>query len=181
MRQIVRDLNEQRVPWTSGSRSTPEVAKRILNHPKYIGTLVFNRTEQKLHTRSRPTPKGKWIMIPNAFEALVDPKLFAAAQERLASFPRHKSNEQLIDDIRRLLREKGRLSLPLMRQTRLRKSLGIASPKSYNIFQTSGFHQPDFPTRWLRTVNHKHFSSENRGTTHQTHADLTDLLYQVEC
>jgi DNA invertase Pin-like site-specific DNA recombinase len=147
MRQIVRDLNEQRVPWTSGSRWTPEVVKRILNHPKYIGTLVFNRTEQKLHTRSRPTPKGKWIMIPNAFEALVDPKLFAAAQERLASFPRHKSNEQLIDDIRRLLREQGRLSLPLMRQTRLRKSLGIASPTTYfkrlgsisRIFQLAGY------------------------------------------
>src|SRR4029077_18643055 len=117
--------------WTGGSRWTPGVVKRILNHPKYIGTLIFNRTEKKLHARSRPTPAGKWITVPNAFDALVDRKLFAAAQERLASFPRQKSNEQLIDDIRRLLRKEGRLSLSLMRQTRLRKSLGVASPTTY--------------------------------------------------
>ena len=160
MRQIVRDLNEQRVPWTGGSRWTPGVVKRILNHPKYIGTLIFNRTEKKLHTRSRPTATGKWITIPNAFEALVDPKLFAAAQERLASFPRQKSNEQLIDDIRRLLRKEGRLSLPLMRQARLRKSLGVASPTTYfkrlgsvsQIFQLAGY-EPSITNKFrARTV-----------------------------
>ena len=160
MRQIVRDLNEQRVPWTSGSRWTPEVVKRILNHPKYIGTLIFNRTEKKLHTRSRPTPKGKWITIPNAFEALVDPKLFAAAQVRLSSYPRQKSTEQLIEDIRRLLRKEGRLSLPLMRQTRLRKSLGIASPTTYfkrlgsvsRIFQLAGYEPSTTITFQARTA-----------------------------
>jgi DNA invertase Pin-like site-specific DNA recombinase len=147
MRQIVRDLNEQKIPWTSGSKWTPEVVKRILSHPKYVGTLIFNRTEKKLHARSRPTPKGKWITIPNAFEAIVHPRLFAAAQARLASFPRQKSNEQLIDDIRTLLRKEGRLSLPLMRQTRLRRSLGVASPTTYfnrlgsvsRIFQLAGY------------------------------------------
>jgi hypothetical protein len=163
MRQIVRDLNEQRVPWTGGSRWTAGIVKRILNHPKYIGTLIFNRTEKKLHTRARPTPTGKWITIPNAFAAIVDPELFAAAQERLASFPRQKSNEQLIDDMRRLLGREGRLTLALMRQTRLRKSLGIASPTTYfnrlgsvsRIFQLAGYEPSIANKSRARTVTQR--------------------------
>jgi len=131
MRQIVSDLNAQQVPWTDGLRWTPTVVKRILSHPKYIGSLVFNRSEKKLHSRARPTTRAKWIVIPNAFAGIVDPQLHAAAQRRLASFPRHKSDEQMIDDIRRLLREKGRLSLPLMRQTRVREALGLACATTY--------------------------------------------------
>ena len=131
MRQIVRELNERRVPWTLGSRWTPEVVKRILSHPKYTGSLVFNRTEKKLHNRARPTSSADWIVIANAFEAIVDPRLHAAAKVRLANFPRHKSDEQMIDDIKTLLRQKDRLSLTLMRQTHLRKALGISCPTTY--------------------------------------------------
>ena len=99
--------------------------------PKVHGNINLNRTEKKLHNRQRPNPPAKWVMVPNAFEAIVDTKTFSRAQERFASYPRKKSDEELVEDIRRFLAKTGRLSLPLLRQTRLRKSLGLACPTTY--------------------------------------------------
>lgn len=131
MTQIVRRLNEKQVPWTAGRRWTAGVVKRILSHPKYVGTLIFNQTDKKLHRRQRRTPKSKWIVIPQAFEGLVDPKIFAAAQKRFASITCRKSDEQLLDDLRRLLAQNGTLNSTLLRQTRVRKSLGLACATTY--------------------------------------------------
>lgn len=182
IREITRDLNARHVPWTLGSRWTVDVVKRILHHPKYIGTLIFNQTEKKLHTRARRTPSDKWIVVPNAFEGIVNPELHAAAQRRLASFPRHKSDEQMIDDVRKLLREKDRLSLPLMRQTRLRKALGIACPTTYfkrfgsltRIYQLAGY-EPSTAHRFRARTN-----TQRKQLMHDLVTCLPDDLTLIE-
>jgi DNA invertase Pin-like site-specific DNA recombinase len=128
---IVRELNKKQIPWTVGARWTPAIVNRILSHPKYTGTLVFNRTEKKFHDKERPTPRSKWIVVPNAFETIVDRKLFDLAQARLATFIHRRTNEQLLDDLRRLLAVEGRLSLSLWRRAKQRRVLGLASPSTY--------------------------------------------------
>jgi hypothetical protein len=92
---------------------------------------VFNQTEKKLHTKQRPTPRAKWIVVPNAFGCIVDPTVFASAQQRFARFPRHKSDAEMIDDLKKLYVKMGKLTLPLMRRTELRHSLGIACATTY--------------------------------------------------
>lgn len=111
-------------------------------------------------------------MKNHAFEAVVDSKLFAAAQSILGSFPRHKSDEQLIEDIRRLLHAKGKLSLVLMRHTVLRKSLGIACPTTYfnrlgslnRIYQLAGYESPEVYKLRARTNAQRHRIMEDLAT-----------------
>ena len=47
---------------------------------RYAGTMIYNRTTQKLKTPSRPNPKDQWIRTPKSFEPMIDPKDFAKAQ-----------------------------------------------------------------------------------------------------
>ena len=131
IRDIARSLNDDQIPCTGCSRWTFDVVKRILHHPKYTGTLIFNRTEKRLHNPQRSNPPEKWVVVPNAFEAIVDRNMFSLAQERFAAYPRKKSDEELVKDLRRFLAKTGKLSLPLLRRTRLRKSLGLACPSTY--------------------------------------------------
>lgn len=126
MREIARQLNRRKIPFMNGVTWNPSAIRLILSHPKYTGTLVFNRTEEKLQSRRRRTPPSQWTVVENAFEAIVAEGTFKAAQERCADFTRKKSDQQLLDNLQRLLAEKGYLSLDL-----LRKSVGAASPQTY--------------------------------------------------
>lgn len=126
MTEIARDLNRRNIPFTSGSAWSPTVIKLILSHPKYIGTLVFNRTERKLQSPQRRTDRSKWLVIPNTFEPIVEEHTFRAAQKVLDNFTRKKSNQRLLDDLKNLLAEKGKLSIDLLRDTP-----GMASLQTY--------------------------------------------------
>jgi hypothetical protein len=126
MKEIARDLNRKQVPFTAGGSWKPGTVKHILSHPKYIGTLIFNRTEKKLQSPQRRTDRSKWLVVPNAFEPLIDEGTFNAAQQILANLTRKKTTQQLLDDLRQLLAEKGKLSFDMMRQTP-----GIASRQTY--------------------------------------------------
>ncbi len=126
MREIARQLNRRKIPFMNGVTWNPSAIRLILSHPKYTGTLVFNRTEQKLQSRRRRTHPSQWTVVKNAFESIVDEATFNAAQQRCGDFTRKKSDQQLLDNLRGLLAEKGYLSLDL-----LRKSVGAASPQTY--------------------------------------------------
>ena len=51
----------------------------ILTDERYAGTMIYNRTTQKLKTPSRRNPKDQWIRTPEAFEPVIDPRVFADA------------------------------------------------------------------------------------------------------
>jgi DNA invertase Pin-like site-specific DNA recombinase len=107
---IAAELNEKRVPFTSGKRWSDWAVKRILTHPKYKGTAVYNRTTEKLNSKVRRLPESDWILIPNAFEPLVDAKLFAAVQETVRRKYWNRSNEELLEQLKSILKTHGCLS-----------------------------------------------------------------------
>jgi hypothetical protein len=114
--KIAEELNADGIfsrcgkPWTSLS------VTNLLENEVYLGHLVYNRHSTKLGERTIRNPPDMWIRRNNAFKAIVEPRLFARAQKRLAEVEHNKkeTDEQLLDHLSSLLRRKGRLTVHLI-------------------------------------------------------------------
>jgi hypothetical protein len=42
---------------------------------QYVGTLIYNRVSEELQGRTKKNDPSEWIRVPNAFPAIVEPKL----------------------------------------------------------------------------------------------------------
>lgn len=126
IRAIARFLNQQGVPREVPNSWDYAAVHRILSHPKYIGSIVFNQSSQKLRTPKVFHPPEKWIVKPNSFQALVPPDWFQRAAQKLRNRTVNKSNEQLISELKHLLEKEGGLSIPI-----IEKQAGMASASAY--------------------------------------------------
>ena len=85
-----------------------------------MGHLVYNRQSTKLGERTVSNPPDKWIRRDNAFKGIVPPRLFARAQKRLLEVEhnRKETDQELLDRLASLLRQKGRLTLQIMKNAK---------------------------------------------------------------
>lgn len=91
-------------PWTRGT------VHQILTNEKYIGNNVYNRVSFKLkHRRVINAPKD-WVRAEGAFEAVIEPDFYEAAQRIIQDRSRRFTNEELLDRLSQLLAQKGWLS-----------------------------------------------------------------------
>lgn len=90
--------------WT-GSR-----VRGVLTNEKYIGNNVFNRRSFKLKRVRVNNPPEMWIRREGAFEGIVSPEIFFTVQNILAERSRRYTDEEILERIRALLHEHGRLS-----------------------------------------------------------------------
>ena len=111
--QIVKRLNDLGIPCERGQRWTQTVVSEMLKHPKYMGTMVYNRISKKLGANTTRNPCSKYIVIPNTLPAIVTSAMFQAAQCRLLP-PRDLSDQELLDGLRRVLERNGRLSMDII-------------------------------------------------------------------
>lgn len=125
--QIVRELNAQGLKEPNGSCWTYGAIKGLLGNLKYTGCQVFGRTTQKLSTPIVHLPREQWTVKPGAFQGIIDQETFDKAQARFRSYTVNKSNEELLDGLRRLLARKGRLSVSIIQQSRT-----VPSPAVYH-------------------------------------------------
>ncbi len=122
---IVRMLNERgfrrdpRGPWDKFAVNT------ILNHPKYCGCVVFNRTSRRLGAKNTRNPVNQWIVTANSFEAIIPPARFAEVRRRRTPMSA-RPDADLIADLRRVLEIHGKLSVKTIRATP-----GVFSPWLY--------------------------------------------------
>jgi DNA invertase Pin-like site-specific DNA recombinase len=114
LKEIAHDLNRRGVPSVKNKSWTHSVVAYVLSHPKYIGCNIFNRTTMRLGAAPTAVPTWDWVICPGAHEPIVDPKIFARAQEIRNSQTNHKTNEQLLQELRSLLQVKGKLSNKLI-------------------------------------------------------------------
>lgn len=114
--EIARALNEAGIPSEWGRPWTPPIIANILTHEKYIGTVVYNRTTQKMQAPPTRNPRGKWIVKRGAFAALVDADTFRRAQELRAQRAIRFSRDELLDFLRMLYREHGKVSTKLIQE-----------------------------------------------------------------
>jgi hypothetical protein len=82
----------------------------------------------KLAGRRVDNPPEMWIRHDNAFEGIVDPRLFARTRKRLAEVANNKkeTDQQLLDSLAALLRRKGRLSVHIIQAAK-----GVRHPAVY--------------------------------------------------
>ena len=112
---IAAALRQRRAPFSGGKQWSDHAVMRILTHPKYKGTAIYNRTTERLCSKSRRVPESEWIIVPNAFEPLVDPRTFEAAQEVLRQRFRRRSNEDVLGQLKSVLKIHGYLSTEILR------------------------------------------------------------------
>ena len=96
--------------WTDCPDWTNYRVHAVLTNPKYIGAVVYNRTSGKLHTKRVRNAADTRVCREQAFEAIVDPQVYAKAQQIIASRRMSLSNDQILDRLTLLLRKHGRLS-----------------------------------------------------------------------
>jgi hypothetical protein len=89
---------------------THSVVQTLVSHPKYVGCNVFNQTTSPLGSAEIRRPRKEWVISAGAHQGIVDPATFAKAQEILASLMNRKTNDEILDGLRFLLKAKGRLS-----------------------------------------------------------------------
>jgi len=80
---------------------------RILRAPKYKGCIVFGRTSTRFRSSPHVNHRGMWHIRPGSFEPLVSPQVFDQAQMVFMSRTAHKTDEDLVNGLRVLLRSKG--------------------------------------------------------------------------
>jgi hypothetical protein len=123
---IARELNRRGIPYLNGAEWDYQAVYSILTHPKYVGYAVFARSSRKLYTPAVRLPETQWVLTPGAFEAIVDSETFQEAQRILRDRTINKSDEEILNSLRRLLASKGTLSLSL-----IQNSPDTPSPSTY--------------------------------------------------
>lgn len=116
---IAAELDRRGAPFLKGKNWSDHAVKRILTHPKYIGTAIYHRTTERLCSKSRKVPESEWIVAPDVFQGLVEPRVFEAAQEALRQKFWRRSNEQVLEQLKFILNTHGSLSTALLRIHRL--------------------------------------------------------------
>jgi DNA invertase Pin-like site-specific DNA recombinase len=143
---IARELNHSGVPYQGGSRWTHHTVAEVLTNPKYVGCHVYGRTTSRLYTPTVRLPKSDWLLSPRAFEPIVDDPTFVEAQRILESRTINKTDKELLDALKRLLAQEGRLSLKLVKE-----SPDVPSPSTYRLrfgslrhaYDLIGYGRPD--------------------------------------
>jgi hypothetical protein len=88
----------------------------ILNHPKYSGCVVFNRTSRRLGAKNTRNPVDQWIVTANSFEPIISPERFDEVRKRRRPML-SRSDEELIADLRKVLEIHGKLTVKAIRTT----------------------------------------------------------------
>ncbi len=104
---IARWLNDKGVPYTRG-KWNGQIIDTILTHARYTGSIVFNRSSERLRSRSKANPPEQWIVQPNSFTAIITRKRFDAAQRKLNDRVACRSNERLLQELRDFVGKHGR-------------------------------------------------------------------------
>jgi DNA invertase Pin-like site-specific DNA recombinase len=99
--------------------------KAVLTNEKYAGALIFNRSTQRLKTSRRPNDITKWIKIDGAFDGIVTKEIFDYTNELRRHRGRHWTNDEMLDGLREILVEHGRVTPELISQS------GLPAAKSY--------------------------------------------------
>ena len=122
---IADRLNQMGVTYL-GRKWNRDAVQGILSHPKYVGSQVFNRTSCKLYTPRVRVPKSQWVVTPRAFAPIIDARTFEQAQLLIHDYTVNKSDQELLDALKRLLAQKGKLTLKLIQESAI-----TACPSTY--------------------------------------------------
>ena len=114
-RQIAGQLNSRAIPSPGGVRWGQGSVRHILANQEYAGCVVYNKTTQRLKTRTRRNPRDEWIVTPGAYEPIVVPELFQRAQAILDGRKRLYCRENMLARLRVLYEKYGLVTSRIVR------------------------------------------------------------------
>jgi len=123
---IAERLNRDGIAAPGGGKWDGSKVRHVLTNEAYIGTLVYNRTSQKLKTPSRANPPDQWVMTPEAFEPLVDKDVFNRAQEILRQRQLRYTRRYMIERLRQIFDQHG-----IIRSSLVRADAEAPSPSTF--------------------------------------------------
>ena len=124
--EIANELNHRGIPYLNGHDWYQVGVYRVLTHPKYCGCHVFGQRSQILKGPNVTMPRNTWCMVPNAFEPIISREVFEEAQRIIHARTFFKTNDRVLDALRALWVEKGRLSQKL-----ICKAKGVPSTQTF--------------------------------------------------
>jgi DNA invertase Pin-like site-specific DNA recombinase len=108
--EIAAALNAEGLMTDLGRAWTRGMVHQILTNEKYIGNNVYNRVSFKLKAKRVVNPPQAWVRADGAFDGVVEPDFFEAAQRIIQDRSRRFSDQDLLDHLAALLAKKGWLS-----------------------------------------------------------------------
>lgn len=153
---IAAELNAEHIRTTRGFRWNGMTVSKVLTNEAYTGSIIFNRASYKLKQRLVDNPPDMWIRHDHAFPPVISAELFAKAQEVIGSRRRKRSDQEMIDRLAALAREKGHLSTAI-----IDASEGMPTAETYRTrfgslvtaYQLAGY-QPEPIQRRAETATH---------------------------
>mgnify|MGYP003386482416 CR=1 FL=1 len=109
--EIVRMLNAKGIKTDRDRFWTAQTVKGVLINEKYIGHSINYQQSYKLRAKAKMNPPEKWLRVENAFEAIIDKKLFAKAQIKRAKRKIPTTKEEMLSDLCKLKKRCSHLSL----------------------------------------------------------------------
>jgi DNA invertase Pin-like site-specific DNA recombinase len=103
-------LNSEGVLTDLGRPWTRATVHEVLTNEKYIGNNVFNRQSFKLKQRRVRNPPEKWIRAEGVFEPVVTHEDFLKARQIILARSKRFSDEELLEQLQRLLAQHGAIS-----------------------------------------------------------------------
>lgn len=112
--RIAERLNAEGTLTDTGRPWTSHIVKQILTNEKYCGSMVFNRSTQRMRTKRRPNDAANWARCENAFAAIVPRDRFESAAAERRRRRKHWTNEEMLDVLRQILVEHGTVTPELI-------------------------------------------------------------------
>ncbi len=83
---------------------------QVLTNEKYIGNNVYHRTSFKLKRKHVVNPPERWIRADGVFEGVVESEIYLRAREIILARSQRLSDEEMLEKLRALLKQHGRIS-----------------------------------------------------------------------
>jgi DNA invertase Pin-like site-specific DNA recombinase len=124
--QIARRLNEAGVARQDGEPWTRDHVDKLLRNENYLGVSIVRKTFERLRRPVVRIPPNEWQRVSGMYRPIVPEALFREAAEKFDNRWRTLTDARMLDALRELLAQEGRLS-----QALISASPGMPSPAAY--------------------------------------------------
>jgi len=108
--EIATILNTQGIKTDFGRDWNRATVHEVLINEKYIGNNVYHRTSFKLKCKHVANPPDKWIRKEGAYQGIVERETFLKAREIILARSQKLSDEEMLEKLRAVLKQHGRIS-----------------------------------------------------------------------
>ena len=108
--QIAAELNAKEIKTDFGRGWNRGTVHHVLTSEKYVGNNVYHRTSFKLKRKHVMNPPEQWIRADGVYESIVERDVFLRAREIILARSQRFTDQEMLEILRRLLKQHGRIS-----------------------------------------------------------------------